>query len=242
MQAREAAHELRPPRRQLYRSAERRKERVTTIILSRHGHVEGIQPPRFRGRQALPLTEQGVAEAKMTASRIASSWRPAAIYTSCMVRCVATGAAIGEACHVRPIATQDLNDLHYGDWQWKTYDETQERWPELFKLWFSAPHFVRFPNGESLQDIVLRTADALRKVVEGFPNETVVLVGHDSTNRALLLQLLDQPLSAFWRVAQDPCAINLIEVENGGARVLSINDTGHLQRSGFTAASGPPVG
>jgi broad specificity phosphatase PhoE len=33
-----------------------------------------------------------------------------------------------------------------------------------------------------MQDIVLRAADALRNVVEGFPNETVVLVGHDSIN------------------------------------------------------------
>jgi hypothetical protein len=34
--------------------------------------------------------------------------------------------------------------------------------------------------------------------------ETVVLVGHDNANRALLLQLLEQPLSAYWRIAQGP--------------------------------------
>jgi phosphoserine phosphatase len=202
---------------------------MTTIILTRHGHVEGIQPPRFRGRQDMPLSEQGVAEANMTAARIASSWRPAAVYTSCMARCVATGAFIGEACHLEPIATADLNDLRYGDWQWKTHVEVQERWPDLFKLWFSVPHLIRFPNGESLQDIVLRSADALRKVIEGFPNETIVLVSHDSINRAMLLQVLDQPLSAYWRLEQDPCAINLIQVKNGAIHVLSVNDTRHIQ-------------
>ena len=205
---------------------------MTTIILIRHGHVEGINPPRFRGRQDVPLSEQGVAEASITAARIASSWRPAAIYTSCMARCVATGALIGKACHVEPIATADLNDLDYGDWQWKTYVEVEERWPDLFQLWFSVPPLVRFPNGESMQDIVLRAADALRNVIEGFPNETVVLVGHDSINRALLLQLLDQPLSAYWRVEQDPCAINLIQIKNGAIRVLSVNDTQHFQQFG----------
>jgi broad specificity phosphatase PhoE len=77
----------------------------------------------------------------------------------------------------------------------------------------------------------MRSANSLRRVVEGFPDGAVVLVGHESVNRALLLQLLDQPLSAYWRIAQDPCAVNVIEAEGSAVRVLSVNDTGHLRRS-----------
>ena len=59
--------------------------------------------------------------------------------------------------------------------------------------------------------------------------DTVVLVGHDSVNRALLLQLLDQPLSAYWRLSQDPCTLNEIEVfAAGDVRIGCINDTSHL--------------
>ena len=47
---------------------------MTKLILVRHGHVEGITPERFRGRAALPLTEQGRREAEMTAAYIAASW------------------------------------------------------------------------------------------------------------------------------------------------------------------------
>ena len=32
---------------------------MTKILSVRHGHVEGIDPERFRGRADLPLTEQG---------------------------------------------------------------------------------------------------------------------------------------------------------------------------------------
>ncbi len=208
---------------------------MTTIVLTRHGHVEGIQPPRFRGHAPLPLTEQGLAEAEMTAKRIASSWRPAAIYTSCMDRCIATGAAIARAVHVEPVAIETLNDLHFGDWQGQKHEEVKEAWPELFAQWFATPHLVRFPNGESLQDIVLRSADALRTAVDRFPHEAVVLVGHDSINRAMLLQVLDQPLSAFWHLDQDPCAISVMEVTHSGARVLCINDTRHIRWSGTEA-------
>jgi Histidine phosphatase superfamily (branch 1) len=48
--------------------------------------------------------------------------------------------------------------------------------------------------------------------------ETVVAVAHDSVNRALLMQLLDQPLSSYWRVAQAPCCVNEIDIVD--SRVL----------------------
>ena len=85
-----------------------------------------------------------------------------------------------------------------------------------FNLWRSAPHLIRFPQGEALQDLVARTANALRETLERHPAQTVVFVGHDSVNRALLLQLLDQPLSAYWRLSQDPCCGGSeVDIEGG---------------------------
>ena len=57
-----------------------------------------------------------------------------------------------------------------------------------------------------------RAANALRLVLARHPDDTIVLVGHDSVNRALLMQLLDQPLSAYWRLAQSPCCLNEIDI------------------------------
>jgi phosphoserine phosphatase len=115
----------------------------------------------------------------------------------------------------RVAVVEGLIDLNYGDWQGKTHEEVKKRWPHLYGLWRTSPHLARFPSGESLQDIALRSADVFRGVIRDFPNDsdTVVLVGHDSVNRALLLQLLDQPLSAYWKIAQDPCCIKLSNIK-----------------------------
>jgi broad specificity phosphatase PhoE len=201
---------------------------VTKIILIRHGHVEGIAPERFRGRAELPLTELGRRQAAAAAARIAATWPVAAIYTSPMGRCVETGRAISERTGAPASVTNLLNDLDYGAWTWKTYDEVRTAEPEHFRLWFDAPHLVRFPGGESLQDLVARTADAVRMAIDTHPDETVALVGHDSVNRAMLLQLLDQPLSAYWRLAQSPAAISEIDLAGGRIKVQRINDTAHL--------------
>jgi phosphoserine phosphatase len=202
---------------------------MTKIVLTRHGHVEGIKPERFRGREPLPLTKRGQAEAVALAQRIADAFRPSHIYTSPMGRCVETATAIAKATGAGAKTCDDLNDADYGAWQFKTFIEAKAQDPALFAAWFATPHLVRFPNGESLQDVVARVANALRMVLARHPDETVVLVGHDSVNRALLLELLDQPLSAFWRVEQGPCCINEIDVFGGGIWVRRINETQHLE-------------
>jgi broad specificity phosphatase PhoE len=199
---------------------------MTKIILTRHGHVEGIDPPRFRGRKDLPLTALGLDQANAVAARIAASWQPAAVYTSPLQRCVATGRAIAAACRVRAETIDALADLDFGAWTWLSYDEARAIEPQLFAAWMTTPHLVRFPSGESLQDLCARAADALRLALERHPGEAdcVVLVGHDNLNRALLLQLLDQPLSAYWRIAQSPCCLNEIDIVAGAVRVLRVNE------------------
>ena len=94
---------------------------------------------------------------------------------------------------------------------------------------------MRFPHGDSLQDLVARSTDVLRDVLEAHAGQTVVLVCHDSVGRALLLQMLDQPLSAYWRLAQSPCGISEVTIDGDRVSVLRINDTAHLE--GLTAAS-----
>jgi phosphoserine phosphatase len=121
-----------------------------------------------------------------------------------------------------------LVDIDYGAWQFQTFDEARADDPSLFAAWFATPHLVRFPGGESLQDVVARTSDALRHALARHDGATVVLVGHDSVNRALLLQLLDQPLSAYWRLAQSPRGINEIDIAGGHIEILRVNDTTHL--------------
>jgi broad specificity phosphatase PhoE len=207
---------------------------MTLILLCRHGHVEGLEPERFRGRAETVLTAQGFEEAKALAGEIAARFRPSAIYTSPLGRAVQTGAAIAAATGAAAVAIRELMDIDYGAWQWRAHEEVRAEAPELFETWFKAPQRMRFPGGESLQDIVLRGADALRRVRAEHPEDAVVIVGHDSLNRAVLLQLADQPLSAFWRFAQSPACLNVIDLSDAGVRIESLNETAHLRPGGRT--------
>ena len=205
---------------------------MTKIILVRHGHVEGISPERFRGRADLMLTAEGRRQAEATARRIHATWTPIAVYTSPLGRCRATGEAIGEPFGLAPAARDGLIDIDYGEWQGLTPDEARSRWPEAVDTWYRAPDWAAIPGGETLQQVLTRTVAVLRDVTGRHPGDAVVLVGHDSVNRVILLHALGLPPSRYWRLGQDPCAINEIEFSEDAFTVRSVNETYHLREAG----------
>jgi broad specificity phosphatase PhoE len=198
------------------------------IILVRHGHVDWLMPERFRGRAELPLSSRGRRQALAAAGYIAASWKPDAVYTSPLGRCCETGAAIAAPFRLEPQPIDGLADIDYGEWQGLTRDQAKKRWPDETELWFRVPHLAAIPGGETLAVVLSRASAALRDVLRHHPDQTVVLVGHDSVNRVLLLFTLELPLSRYWHLRQDPCGINELIFDNGSFVVGSINQNQHL--------------
>jgi len=164
------------------------------------------------------------------AQRIAQTWPCGIIYTSPLRRCHDTGSAIASSTNASLATLEDLNDLDYGQWQGKGWDEARMIDARLFEAWRNFPDKVVFPSGESLQDVAARAARALRHVRQLHANETTVMVSHDSVNRVILSLALSLPLSSYWRLTQDPCCINEIEYTDHGPRVCRVNDAAHITR------------
>lgn len=53
-------------------------------------------------------------------------------------------------------------------------------------------------------------------------------VDHNSVNCALLAPHLDEPLAAYWQLAQDSCTLNEVVIEGDKVKILRVNDTSHL--------------
>jgi phosphoserine phosphatase len=198
------------------------------IILVRHGHVDWLAPERFRGRAELPLSSLGRRQAQAAAGYIAATWKPEAVYTSPLGRCHETGTVIAAPFRLEPQPIDGLADIDYGDWQGLTREQAKERWPEEIELWFRVPQLTMIPRGETLMAVLSRATAALRDIMRHHPDGTVVLVGHDSVDRVLLLFALELPLSRYWHLRQDPCGINELFFDNGSFIIGSINQTQHL--------------
>jgi probable phosphoglycerate mutase len=218
-------------------------ESMTTLILVRHGHVEGIQPERFRGRAELPLTPLGLRQAEAARDRIAAAWQPSAIHSSPLGRCVRTAEIIAQPFGLPVERNAAFTDIDCGSWQGLTLSEAESRWPGDFALWRTVPHQMTIPGGESLHAVAARAIPSLHAVLAAHAGQTIVLVAHNSVNRVLLLHMLDLPLSHYFTLAQEPCAINVVEFADGRFRVQSFNDGLHCALSEHVSSprGGQPV-
>lgn len=57
-------------------------------------------------------------------------------------------------------------------------------------------------------------------------------MGHTVVNRPVILGALSLGLDLFWRLGQEPCAVNVLETDGRRFVLVSMNETGHLLESG----------
>jgi len=204
---------------------------TTRVVLVRHGQTDWNQVERFRGRADVPLNDLGLAQATATAERVAREWTPAAVYSSPLCRARRTAEAIASHFDLQVQTHPGLEDIDYGQWQGRTPEEARSSWPREADAWYSSPQSVRIPSGETLEEVRARAMAAVREIVQSHEGESVVVVAHTVVNRAILLGILGLASDRFWRLAQEPCAINVFEVQAGEFTLVSMNDTCHLHAS-----------
>jgi len=203
---------------------------VTHLVLVRHGQTDWNVTERFRGRFDVPLNAVGTRQAYLTARRVAETWDVAAVYSSPLTRALTTAQAIAGALLLSAEVMPELVDMNFGGWEGLTPDEVRLRWPEMHAAWRASPHIVRMPGGESLDDVRQRCQTAIGLLVARHPGQTVVAVAHTDLNRVFLLLVLGMGNDHLWQLGQDNCAINVIDLDGSSSRVVTMNDTCHLQR------------
>ena len=204
---------------------------MTRIIIVRHGRTEWNRVERFRGRADLKLDEVGIKQAEAAAARIAG-WQVSAVYSSPLHRALTTAEILVRPFNLKVKLLPCIIDIDYGEWQGLSPEEASDRYGDLYSTWLTSPHQVKFPGGESLDEVRERVASAVDNLIAQHPKETIVLVSHKAVCQILILSLLGLDNSHFWEITQDVCAVNVFEVRGGVPSALLINDTCHLKASG----------
>ncbi|MEE8591634.1 MAG: histidine phosphatase family protein [Spirochaetia bacterium] len=202
---------------------------MARVILVRHGQTEWNRVERFRGRADVPLNETGIAQAEATARRLARQPKPDAVYSSPLSRALVTAQRIAEPHGLEMRTHSGLIDIDYGRWQGLTPEEVAEHWPTELDAWYSSPQTAVIPEGDNLQVVRERAMKTVQDLVRQHGDRSIILVAHTVVNRTILLGVLGLGNERFWRLAQEPCAINTFTVEYGEFTLVCLNDTCHLE-------------
>jgi broad specificity phosphatase PhoE len=125
-----------------------------------------------------------------------------------------------------------LTDINYGRWEGLSDEEVKKRFSELYERWHSAPHQVRFPDGENLIMVKRRVLHSLEEIRLKHPDQTVLVVSHRAPIKVIICAMLGLSNKRFWKIIQDNCAYNIIILSEKESLVALLNDTCHLRSAG----------
>jgi broad specificity phosphatase PhoE len=201
---------------------------TTSIYLVRHGQTAWNKEEIFRGRSDIPLNETGLKEAELAGEYLKEK-EIHIIYASPLSRALQTAQKIGQFHNLEIQPLNGMIDMSFGGWEGKSLKEVQEKDEERYHLWIEEPHRVKFPGGESLEEVRIRSMAALEEVIQKHPGKTIALVSHRVINKVLICGILGIDNSHFWQIGQDTTAINLIQSKNGRYILSQLNETCHLK-------------
>jgi probable phosphoglycerate mutase len=200
---------------------------ATRIVIVRHGETTWGAVSRFAGREDVPLTPRGEAEAASVGERVARIG-PAVVATSPLQRCRVTADAIGEVSGVPVVVVQGLTDGALGEWSGYTAAQIAERWPEQFAVWRADPD-ARPPGGESFTEVRERVVPVISGLARRYRGHTVVIVTHAAVTKMVLVHALGVPSDAAYRLRIDTASVSGLTVEQDGRTVVwAVNEVGHL--------------
>jgi len=200
---------------------------ATITLLLRHGQTELSGERRFSGRTDVPLTKEGVRQARLASKRLATSGA-AAVITSPLQRARRTAEAVAEATGAPLVVYEEFVEAEFGAWQGLTFAEAATKWPDELAAWMASPDAAP-PDGESFATVALRVLAGLDRLIDAYRHQTTIVVSHVTPIKTLACWALLAPPEAMFRMNLDVASLCHIDCfDNGSAVLRSLNDTAHL--------------
>jgi probable phosphomutase (TIGR03848 family) len=199
---------------------------VTLLLLVRHALTDATGKHLSGRTRGIHLSEAGRAQVDGLVERMAGIPLKA-FYASPLERCVETARPPARAHGLDVRIEPRLIEVDYGRWTGRSMAQLVRT--SLWKQVQASPAAVRFPDGESLREVQLRTVQALDEIAEAHPRALVAAVAHADVIRLAVAHYAGVHLDLFQRLVVSPTSVSAILLGDRIPRVLRMNDTGTLE-------------
>ncbi len=177
------------------------------LYIVRHGETKSNIEKRYCGLYESELTEVGQAQGLALNKRLSNIGFDK-IYTSCSKRAEITADIITEGAY--SYKDPRLNELNFGIFDNKTYDEIQKHYPLQCTAWQKDWKDYVIPQGESTLQAFQRVKRFM-KDMEKSSEENILIVTHGGIIRLMYCYILNENLDLYWK----------FHSSNGGLSVLT---------------------
>ena len=198
---------------------------------------------RIQGRSdASTLTDKGRLDAYWVATAL-SRFSFAAVYTSPLQRAKETAEVIlsGLVANSHPpltVQTSDkLAEIDLPLWEGMLLQEVKEKFADDYRCWQERPQELRMvlPLGSKehfpVPALYQQAREFWQETLSRHNKETILIVGHNGINRALISTALEISPSRYHSLQQSNCAISVLNFAQGlgqSVQLESMNQTAHL--------------
>jgi probable phosphoglycerate mutase len=216
---------------------------TTRVVIVRHGQSSYNAERRIQGRSdASALTEKGREDALKVGAAL-KNLKFAAVYSSPLQRAKQT-AELLLSCFATATtfltATNELMEIDLPLWEGLLVQDVQAKFQEDYHCWHNHPDelVMLVPQPQAREHFpVLALYEQARQFWQGIlsrhEGETILIVGHNGINRALISTALGISPSRYHSIQQSNCGISVLNFAGGleqAVQLESMNQLAHLGR------------
>jgi broad specificity phosphatase PhoE len=199
------------------------------LYLIRHGKSTWNETGRIQGQTDVPLSEEGLQQAKALHKRI-KAWSFDVVYSSDLQRAKQTAET------ALPDATlqldQRLREIHLGDFQGRTWHDMTDAERDIFSVQYAGPYHQKVPGGESNDDLRGRVVSWLADL----PKEgRVIAFSHGGFIASALYTIVGRPEVKHWKESGGwgfhlkNTSISKLLLSSDFCSLECVGDTAHLE-------------
>jgi probable phosphoglycerate mutase len=201
----------------------------TTFLVIRHALNDMVDRAFAGWMPGVHLNERGRRQVERLTERLARSGL-AAVVSSPLERALETATPIARRIGIDVQVSECLGEIRIGDWTNRTFAEIDN--DSLWKRFNVFRGGTRAPGGELMLETQLRMVLEMERLRSIHPGKRIALVSHGDPIRAVVAHFGGMPIDMYSRLEISPASISAIRYYDWGARILTLNDTAHLEGLG----------
>jgi broad specificity phosphatase PhoE len=193
------------------------------LLLLRHA-AHDLAGRALAGRMAgLGLNEAGRSQVQALVHGALRGERIDRVYSSPQLRALQTAEPIAQARGLPVQVLHAFDEVDFGAWTGLAFEEVRARDPELWQRWVDQRSVAAPPEGEAFTQVAQRVRDGVSRLQHEHPEGCVLVVSHGDVIKAALALCLGLSLDLLERFEVGCAGVSVMEVWEGGARVLGVN-------------------
>ena len=215
---------------------------MTRLVVVRHAQSEGNLGHFCCGQVDVALTPFGLTQAEETA-RFLDRYPLERIYSSDLIRVVATAQPTAARQGLEIIRTTALREINTGDWEGVSHRDLDRDYPELREAWHHRFAEAVCPGGESVRQLYDRIRVAFDALVSENRGRTIGVFTHATPVRSMLTVWRGQPFEAITDTPwPSNASVTVVEYRDDGSIALEYAAyDAHLVAAGLAGNGSAPI-